>query len=83
MRKDKDIKLTRTQLYVVYAAVKQHGDKWGAPITTDYTDPILDIICEELSLREQEMERVEKVFLNISKDYEEEFSADGGFDKYE
>ena len=80
MRQNKPIMFTQAQLHVVFRAVQAHGEKWGEPITTDYTDPILDMLEVELQARDQEKTRIENAFAKITCDYCEPVSEDGYFE---
>ena len=71
---------TQAQLHVIFRAVQAHGEKWGEPITTDYTDPILDLLTTELKARDEEKARIENVFATIAKDYGDTVSEDGYFE---
>ena len=79
MRNNKAIMFTQAQLHVIFRAVQIHGEKWGEPITTDYTDPILDILSTELCARDFEKARIQEVFATIAKDYGDTVSEDGYF----
>lgn len=80
MRKNKPIMFTQAQLHVIFRAVQAHGEKWGEPITTDYTDPILDLLTVELKARDEEKARIENAFAKIANDYNETVSEDGYFE---
>lgn len=80
MRNNKPIMFTQAQLLVVFRAVQAHGEKWGEPITTDYTDPILDIVQVELQARDEEKARIENIFAVIASDYGDKVSEDGYFE---
>ena len=80
MRKNKPIMLTQAQLQIVFRAVQAHGEKWGEPITTDYTDPILDLLTTELKARDEEKARIESAFASIATDYGDTVSEDGYFE---
>jgi hypothetical protein len=79
MRKNNPIMFTQAQLHVIFRAVQAHGEKWGEPITTDYTDPILDLLSSELKARDEEKARIENAFAIIANDYGDEVSEDGYF----
>ena len=80
MRKNKPIMFTQAQLHVVFQAVRAHGEKWGEPITTDYTEPILDLLAEELKARDEEKARIQNAFAIIARDYGDTVSEDGYFE---
>ena len=80
MRKNKPIMFTQAQLHVIFRAVQAHGEKWGEPITTDYTDPILDLLTAELKARDEEKARIESAFASIASDYGDTVSDDGYFE---
>jgi hypothetical protein len=80
MRKNQPIMFTQAQLHVIFSAVKAHGEKWGEPITTDYTEPILDLLTAELAARDEEKARIQKAFATIAKDYGDTVSDDGYFE---
>jgi hypothetical protein len=80
MRKNQPIMFTQAQLLVIFRAVQAHGEKWGEPITTDYTDPILDLLTAELKARDEEKARIENAFASIASDYGDEISEDGCFE---
>ena len=80
MRQNKAIMFTQTQLHVIFRALKAHGEKWGEPITTDYTDPILDILQVELKARDEEKARINNAFAVIASDYGDTVSEDGYFE---
>lgn len=79
MRNNKPIMFTQAQLHVIFRAVQAHGEKWGEPITTDYTDPILDLLSTELAARDEEKARIENAFATIASDYGDPVSEDGYF----
>jgi hypothetical protein len=80
MRKNKPIMFTQAQLHVIFRAVQAHGEKWGEPITTDYTDPILDLLTTELKARDEEKTRINNAFATIASDYGDTVSEDGYFE---
>jgi hypothetical protein len=80
MRNNKPIMLTQAQLLVIFRAVQAHGEKWGEPITTDYTDPILDLLQIELKARDEEKARINNAFAVIASDYGDKVSEDGYFE---
>ena len=80
MRNNKPIMFTQAQLLVVFRAVQAHGEMWGEPITTDYTDPILDIVQVELQARDKEKARIENIFAVIASDYGDKVSEDRYFE---
>lgn len=80
MRKNEAIMFTQAQLHVIFRAVQAHGEKWGEPITTDYTDPILDLLSSELKARDEEKARIENAFATIANDYGDTVSEDGYFE---
>jgi len=80
MRKNEPIMFTQAQLHVVFRAVQAHGEKWGEPITTDYTDPIQTLLATELGERDHEKARIEIAFATIAKDYGDTVSEDGYFE---
>ena len=80
MRNNKPIMLTQAQLLVTFRAVQAHGEKWGEPITTDYTDPILDLLQVELKARDEEKARINNAFAVIASDYDDTVSEDGYFE---
>jgi hypothetical protein len=80
MRANKAIMFTQAQLHVIFRAVQAHGEKWGEPITTDYTDPILDLVSTELAGRDFEKARIDNEFAIIASDYSDEVSDDGYFE---
>jgi hypothetical protein len=80
MRNNKPIMFTQAQLHVIFRAVQAHGEQWGEPITTDYTDPILDLVSTELAGRDFEKARIEKEFAVIANDYNDTVSEDGYFE---
>ena len=71
---------TQAQLHVIFRAVQAHGEKWDKPITTDYTDPILDLLRDELQARDKEKTRINNAFATIAKDYGDPVSEDGYFE---
>lgn len=79
MRNNKPIMFTQAQLHIIFRAVQAHGEKWGEPITTDYTDPILDLLSTELKARDEEKARIENAFATIANDYGDTVSEDGYF----
>lgn len=80
MRQNKAIMFTQAQLHVIFRAVQAHGEQWGEPITTDYTNPVLDIVQVELQARDEEKERIENAFATIASDYKDKVSEDGYFE---
>ena len=80
MRNNKPIMFTQAQLLVTFRAVQAHGEKWGEPITTDYTDPILDLLQVELKARDEEKARINNAFAVIASDYGDTVSEDGYFE---
>ena len=80
MRKNKPIMFTQAQLHVIFRAVQAHGEKWGEPIITDYTDPILDLLTTELKARDEEKTRINNAFATIASDYGDTVSDDGYFE---
>jgi len=80
MRKNQPIMFTQAQLHVIFRAVQVHGEKWGEPITIDYTDPILDLLSAELKARDEEKARIENAFATIANDYGDTVSEDGYFE---
>lgn len=80
MRKNQPIMFTQAQLHIIFRAVQVHGEKWGEPITTDYTDPILDLLTAELKARDEEKVRIENAFATIASDYGDTVSEDGYFE---
>ena len=80
MRKNKPIMFTQAQLHVIFRAVQAHGEKWGEPIKTDYTDTILDLLTTELKERDEEKARINNAFATIASDYGDAVSEDGYFE---
>ena len=80
MRKNKSLMFSQVQLITIRRAVEVLGKKWGEPITTEYTDGIIEIIDNEINARQKEKERIEIAFSKIAIDYEGDISDDGAFE---